>query len=169
MQEIEGLVIEGANSMAYLNDIFLHIRNFVEYKTNTSSISKKTFSSRVLGKGENLAQKKSYDAIEERFKRLVFTRGPILDDDGNIVIPGERVMLPYFGSSFHELIDKNIDLVWKIKLKKYLFECFFDENEKLWDSDFEPVDIVIDDIKTTEGSVSIFMKFKNKMEVEFNV
>ena len=90
-----------------------------------------------------------------RFNRLVFT--PL----------GSRVMLPYFGSRIHELIDKPMNFEWKILMKKYLFECFFDEKEQLWDKDFEPEKIRVIDLDLKKGSVEIQIEFKNGLEVSF--
>ena len=88
-----------------------------------------------------------------RFNRLVFT--PL----------GSRVMLPHFGSRIHELVDEDMGLVWKIKLKKYLYECFFNENLKLWDKEFEPIEIKIVDVNVKQGEMSVSLKFKNKIEI----
>jgi len=91
----------------------------------------------------------------ERFNRLVFT--PL----------GSRVMLPHFGSRLHELIDKPMNFEWKILMKKYLFECFFDENGKLWDKDFEPDKIFVSEVDIKNESVTVSIEFKNGMEVSF--
>lgn len=92
---------------------------------------------------------------DKRFNRLVFT--PL----------GSRVMLPHFGSQLHELIDKPMNFEWKILMKKYLFECFFDENEKLWDKDFEPENIRVIDLDIANGSIEVQIEFKNGLEVSF--
>lgn len=92
---------------------------------------------------------------ERRFRRLVFT--PL----------GSRVMLPHFGSQLYELIDKPINYEWKILMKKYLFECFFNENGKLWDKDFEPEKIRVVDLDVENGSIEVQIEFKNGLEVSF--
>ena len=92
---------------------------------------------------------------DKRFNRLVFTQ------------LGSRVMLPNFGSLIHELIDKPINFEWKILMKKYLFECFFDEKGKLWDKDFEPEKISVIDLDIEKGSIEVEIEFKNKLEVSF--
>lgn len=104
---------------------------------------------------------------DKRFNRLVFTRGPTFDATGKIIVPGERAMLPYFGSSLHELIDKPMDSEWKISMKKYLFECFFNDKNELWDKDFEPEKIRIIDLDIEKGSIEVHTEFKNRLEVSF--
>lgn len=88
-------------------------------------------------------------ALQSRFERLVFT--PL----------GSRVMLPHFGSALHELIDKPMNFEWQIKLKKYLFECFFDEKNELWDKDFDPDEIKTIEADVPKGGLIVETKFKN--------
>lgn len=93
--------------------------------------------------------------LTQRFERLVFT--PL----------GSRVMLPHFGSNIHELVDKTMNNLWKLKLKKYLFECFFDEKNRLWDKAFEPDLIRVSDVDVALGSIEIVIDFKNGLEARF--
>ncbi|AXH14373.1 baseplate assembly protein [Malaciobacter mytili LMG 24559] len=76
-----------------------------------------------------------------------------------------RTLRPNFGSRMHELIDKVMDERWKLLFKKYLFECFFDENNEPWDKRFKvrSVDIVSIDILT--GSVRARINFEG-FEIE---
>jgi hypothetical protein len=146
---------EGAGSLALLDETFVSIEKYIDNKIDISSvtINKPTASSRIRGRESKL----SITSREKRFKRLVLT--PLKS----------RIMLPFFGSRIHELIDQNMGFVWKIKLKKYLYECFFNENLELWDRDFDPVSIKIVDVNVEHGDIAVSMKFKNKMEVAFNV
>jgi len=102
---------------------------------------------------------------------LAITQSPIQDHkklNRLIFTPlGSRVMLPDFGSNLHELIDKPINFEWKLLMKKYLFECFFDKSGKLWDSDFEPEKIVVSDLDIEKGLVEISIVFANEEEISF--
>lgn len=108
----------------------------------------------------------SVASLEVRFRNLILTRCATIEN-GKIVEDGERVMLPYFGSKMHKLIDKPFDYEWVVTAKKYLFECFFDETEKLWDRDFEPSEVVLTDLNVETGSIDIEIKFENGLEFSF--
>ena len=101
------------------------------------------------------SQTASLTSLQERFERLTLT--PL----------GSRVMLPHFGSNIYKLIDKNIDNEWKLLMMKYLFDCFFDENKKLWDREFYPEKVKVDDIDLKNGSMSVEIKFRNGLEINF--
>jgi len=92
----------------------------------------------------------------KRFNRLVFT--PL----------GSRVMLPDFGSNIKELIDRPINSLWKLYMKKYLFECFYNKNNELWDRDFEPSKIRVSEFDIKKEYISIEITFANKKEVSFD-
>jgi len=110
--------------------------------------------------------KTSITSFEKRFKRLVFTRC-VKIVEGKVVEDGERVELPYFGSLLYELIDKAMDYEWTLLMKKYLFECFFDENQKLWDRDFNPKTVVVSALDVPNGTIDVEVGFENKLEVSF--
>ena len=93
---------------------------------------------------------------DKRFNRLVFT--PL----------GSRVMLPDFGSNIKELIDRPINSLWKLYMKKYLFECFYNKNNELWDRDFEPSKIRVSEFDIKKEYISIEITFANKKEVSFD-
>ena len=120
----------------------------------------------VINSVDVLDSNLSVTSIEERFKHLVFTRCAKIED-GIVVEDGERVMLPHFGSMLYELIDKSMDYEWTLRMKKYLFECFFDENQKLWDRDFNPKTITVSSLDVPNGKIDIAVGFKNTMEVNF--
>jgi hypothetical protein len=127
---------------AYIDSILANVQNSI-------NILKKGFTANEA--------KKNNSSTVSRFNRIVFT--PL----------GSRVMLPHFGSRIHELIDRSMDFTWKIELKKYLYESFFNENLELWDIDFDPLEITLLDVDADQGSVNVSIKFKNSTEVSFNV
>ena len=149
-----------SKSFCLLGEVFVSIKNYVDNKLvdKTEPLSKKVVATqKLLSKNSEavIETKVSVTALKKRFNRLVFT--PL----------GSRVMLPYFGSRIHELIDKPMNFEWKILMKKYLFECFFDEKEQPWDKDFEPEKIRVIDLDIAKGSVEVQIEFKNGLEVSF--
>lgn len=72
-----------------------------------------------------------------------------------------RTLREYFGSSIHTLIDKTMDEEWKLLFRKYLFECFFDENNKPWDERLVAKSVDIIDVDTLTGSVIAQINFKD--------
>lgn len=152
MTDSEEKVYAAAYSSTALLEVFVSVKNYIDYKTSTSSSS-----SRIAGRTVKNNRNKNITSLANRFKRLVFT--PLRS----------RIMLPYFGSRVYELVDENMGFVWKVKLKKYLYECFFDENLALWDSDFDPLEIKVLDADAELGTVDVSLKFKNGMEINYNV
>lgn len=100
------------------------------------------------------AQSSNIDSLTSRFNRLVMT--PL----------HSRIMLYPFGSLIHTIIDKTVTATNLLFFKKYLFDCFFDNNGDLWDKDFDPVSIVIDTDNLDDYTALI--KFRNGTEVEVN-
>lgn len=91
----------------------------------------------------------TFDAsMEESFARMVNT--PLKS----------RVLRPTFGSRMHELIDKVMDEQWKLKFRKYLFECFFDENNEPWDERFVVKNVDIINVDATTGHVTATVNFE---------
>lgn len=93
---------------------------------------------------------------EDRFSRIITT--PL----------GSRVLLPFFGSKIHELIDKPMTQEWKMLFSKYLLECFFDEKYEPWDDEFVPKSIKIIELDTLNSSVSVKIEFEDE-DIEFNM
>lgn len=100
------------------------------------------------------AQSPHEEDLLERFNRLVFT--PL----------GSRVMLPHFGSLVHEDIDKTITPKRILKLRKNIFECFYDENYVLWDDDFSPAKISIEPGDVLSDVVTV-VEFDNGVEIRY--
>lgn len=86
---------------------------------------------------------------EESFHRMIAT--PL----------GSRVLRPSFGSSMHELIDRNMDEHWKLLFRKYLFECFFAPDNTPWDERIVPTGVSLDDLDTTKGEVEATISFED--------
>lgn len=76
-----------------------------------------------------------------------------------------RTLRPTFGSRMHELIDKVMDEKWRLLFRKYLFECFFDENNEPWDKRFKAKSVEIINVDTLTGSVKASIKFE-EFEIE---
>ena len=93
---------------------------------------------------------------EESFNRMVTT--PL----------GSRAVRPFFGSEFHELVDKTMDQEWMLKCQRYGLECFLDENNEPWDPRFVPLKTRIDSIDETAGVVGLSIKFEDR-EVSINM
>ncbi|MDY0320422.1 MAG: hypothetical protein RBR23_01690 [Arcobacteraceae bacterium] len=93
---------------------------------------------------------------EESFMRIITTP------------KGSRVVRPYFGSNLHELVDNTMDEEWKMKLSKYVLECFFDENHNPWDKRLVPKSVKIIQVDATLNIVNVAVDFEDT-EIEFNI
>ena len=71
-----------------------------------------------------------------------------------------RTLRPTFGSRMHELIDKVMDEKWRLLFRKYLFECFFDENNEPWDKRFKAKSVDIVSVDSITGSVIARINFE---------
>jgi len=82
--------------------------------------------------------------IDRRAKRIIET--PL----------GSRVMLPTFGSRLFELVDKTMDEKYRLQFIAYTFEAFFDtDNNKLWDAELAPMQIVYEKVNDNEVHASV--------------
>ncbi|PLY08403.1 MAG: baseplate assembly protein [Arcobacter sp.] len=80
---------------------------------------------------------------------------------------GSRVYLPHFGSKLHILIDRPTTLKWAMLFKKYLFECFFDENWNPWDDRLVPTGVTLNSFDTTSGEISCSVNFEDDLSLEY--
>ncbi len=93
---------------------------------------------------------------EESFMRIITTP------------KGSRVVRPYFGSDVYMLVDNTMDEEWKMKLSKYVLECFFDENHSPWDKRLVPKSVKITRVDTVLNTVDVVVDFQDT-KIEFNM
>lgn len=96
-----------------------------------------------------VANKVFDSSIDESFARITTT--PLTS----------RTLRDKFGSKMHELIDKTMNEEWRLLFRKYLFECFFDDNNNPWDERLNPKSVEIVEVDATIGSVVAIIHFKS--------
>jgi phage baseplate assembly protein W len=88
-------------------------------------------------------------SIDESFTRITTT--PLTS----------RTLRNKFGSKMHKLIDKVMDEEWRLLFRKYLFECFFDDNNNPWDERLNPKSVEIVSVDVPTGSVTASINFED--------